>query len=54
MGSLALADKFAVFPLPAYKVSKATLNALTVQWAQALAGDGFVVISLNPGVCILI
>ncbi|KAL2829523.1 short-chain dehydrogenase-like protein [Aspergillus cavernicola] len=49
MGSLALAEMFSIFPLPAYKVSKAALNALTIQWAQALSGEGFVVTSINPG-----
>lgn len=52
MGSLALAEPFSTFPLPAYKVSKAALNALTVQWSQALSGEGFVVRSINPGVSI--
>lgn len=50
MGSLTLAEPFGIFPLPAYKVSKAALNALTIQWAQALSGEGFVVTSINPGV----
>jgi NAD(P)-dependent dehydrogenase (short-subunit alcohol dehydrogenase family) len=52
MGSMAMADKFSAFPLPAYKISKAALNALTVQWSQALEGEGFVVVSLNPGVSV--
>jgi NAD(P)-dependent dehydrogenase (short-subunit alcohol dehydrogenase family) len=50
MGSLALAEPFKVFPLLAYKVSKAGLNALTIQWAQALSDEAFVVTSINPGV----
>lgn len=50
MGSLTLAEPFSIFPLPAYKVSKAALNSLTIQWAQALSGEGFVVTSINPGV----
>lgn len=50
MGSLTMAEKFSGFPLPAYKISKAALNALTVQWAHALAKEDFVVVSLNPGV----
>ncbi|KFY42559.1 hypothetical protein V494_02359 [Pseudogymnoascus sp. VKM F-4513 (FW-928)] len=49
MGSLSLAEPFGIFPLPAYKVSKAALNALTVQWALALASEGFVVSGINPG-----
>ena len=51
MGSLAMAEKFSIYPLPGYKVSKAALNALTIQWAQALATEDFVVMALNPGVC---
>ncbi|KFY42393.1 hypothetical protein V494_02444 [Pseudogymnoascus sp. VKM F-4513 (FW-928)] len=49
MGSLTLAEPFGVYPLPAYKISKAALNALTVQWALALSGEGFVVTAINPG-----
>jgi NAD(P)-dependent dehydrogenase (short-subunit alcohol dehydrogenase family) len=41
MGSSALAEPFSIFSLPAYKISKAALNAFTIQWAQALAGEGF-------------
>ena len=52
MGSLALAEPFGIFPLPAYKVSKAALNALTIQWAQGLSAEGFVVVSVNSGVMI--
>lgn len=50
MGSLTMAEPFGIFPLPAYKISKAALNALTVQWAQALSSEGFVVTGINPGV----
>jgi NAD(P)-dependent dehydrogenase (short-subunit alcohol dehydrogenase family) len=52
MGSLTLSEPFSAFPLPAYKVSKAALNALTVQWAHALSAEKFVVASINPGVSI--
>lgn len=50
MGSQALSEKFSAYPFITYKVSKVALNALTIQWAQALASEGFVVIALNPGV----
>jgi len=50
MGSLAMTELFSLYPLPAYKVSKAALNALTIQWAQALVAEHFVVASVNPGV----
>jgi NAD(P)-dependent dehydrogenase (short-subunit alcohol dehydrogenase family) len=52
MGSLTLAEHFSIFPLPAYKISKAALNALTIQWAHALSGEGFVVTAINPGVSV--
>lgn len=54
MGSLTLAGPFGVYPLPAYKISKAALNALTVQWALALSSEGFVVTAINPGVSLSI
>jgi len=50
MGSFTLAEAFSKFPLPVYKVSKTALNALTIQWAEALSSEGFVVTSINPGV----
>jgi NAD(P)-dependent dehydrogenase (short-subunit alcohol dehydrogenase family) len=37
-------------PTPAYKVSKAALNMLTVQWAESLENDGFTVLAVCPGV----
>jgi NAD(P)-dependent dehydrogenase (short-subunit alcohol dehydrogenase family) len=37
-------------PTPAYKVSKAALNMLTVQWAESLEKDGFTVLAVCPGV----
>ncbi|RYO28231.1 hypothetical protein AA0113_g3479 [Alternaria arborescens] len=36
-------------PTPAYKVSKAALNMLTVQWAESLEKDGFTVLAICPG-----
>lgn len=50
LGSNTLAPKVAAYPLPAYKISKAALNALTVQYALALQKEGFVVVAINPGV----
>ncbi|KAG9785204.1 hypothetical protein ABEF93_007057 [Exophiala dermatitidis] len=49
LGSMTLAKYFPVQPAPAYKVSKAALNMLTVQWALALANEGFTVIAVSPG-----
>lgn len=35
---------------PAYKVTKAALNMLTVQYAQDLEEEGFTVLAITPGV----
>lgn len=35
---------------PAYKISKAALNALTVQYALSYEGEGFTILAVNPGV----
>lgn len=45
-----MADTFQLLPSPAYKISKAALNMLTVQYAQQYAGDGFIFIGVSPGV----
>ena len=37
-------------PVPAYKVSKAALNMLTVQWALEYKDRGFTFMSISPGV----
>lgn len=37
-------------PTPAYKISKAALNALTVQYALSYQDEGFIFIALCPGV----
>ncbi|BDD55990.1 hypothetical protein MAP00_001470 [Monascus purpureus] len=49
LGSITLASKFQLFPVPAYKVSKAALNMLTVQYALALEDEGFTVFTISPG-----
>ncbi|KAK5048666.1 hypothetical protein LTR84_005757 [Exophiala bonariae] len=49
LGSIAHAPKFAGFPVSTYKVSKAAVNALTVQWSLELEKEGFTVISAHPG-----
>ncbi|KAL1620767.1 hypothetical protein SLS56_009537 [Neofusicoccum ribis] len=36
-------------PVPAYMVSKAALNMLTVQWSLTLESEGFTVVALSPG-----
>ncbi|KAL6714732.1 hypothetical protein ACLMJK_008157 [Lecanora helva] len=49
LGSISYAPNFAFAPLPAYKVTKAALNMLTVQYAQELAKDGFTILAVSPG-----
>jgi NAD(P)-dependent dehydrogenase (short-subunit alcohol dehydrogenase family) len=48
---MALTSKFS-FPTPAYKISKAVLDMLTVQYALAFAKEGFTFVALFPGVSI--
>lgn len=50
MGSMAMSAFFKHQPTPAYKVSKAALNMLTVQYSEALEVEGFTVVALCPGV----
>ncbi|KAF9238165.1 hypothetical protein DTO027I6_7872 [Penicillium roqueforti] len=49
LGSMAMADAFRPLPSPAYKISKAALNMLTVQYAQQYAADGFTFLAISPG-----
>ncbi|KAK4937645.1 hypothetical protein LTR10_021791 [Elasticomyces elasticus] len=39
----------APYPTSTYKVSKAAVNMLTVQWALDLAKEDFTIISAHPG-----
>lgn len=50
LGSIGLAGNFAAMPAPEYKITKAALNMLTVQYAQACAKEGFTIFSISPGV----
>ena len=52
VGSITLAPKYTVFNTPAYKVSKAALNMLAVQYALYFKDDGFMVVSISPGVSV--
>jgi NAD(P)-dependent dehydrogenase (short-subunit alcohol dehydrogenase family) len=45
-----MADAFRLLPSPAYKISKAALNMLTVQYAKEYADDGFTFLGISPGV----
>lgn len=38
---------------PAYKISKAALNALTVQYAMSYKDEGFIFLAVSPGVSYL-
>ncbi|KAF2136705.1 uncharacterized protein K452DRAFT_292218 [Aplosporella prunicola CBS 121167] len=49
MGSIEKAPVYNLVPTPAYKISKAALNMLTVQYSLAYADKGFTVISISPG-----
>lgn len=49
MGSITLAAAAAALPAPAYKISKAAMNALTVQYALEYEKEGFSFIALCPG-----
>lgn len=45
-----MAPIFKGYSCYAYNISKAALNMLTVQYAQDLEAEGFIFISLSPGV----
>ncbi|KAJ4260536.1 hypothetical protein NW762_007277 [Fusarium torreyae] len=49
IGSIEWAPKYMITPTPAYKVSKAALNMLTVQWAHSFSKEGFTIVALSPG-----
>jgi len=49
MSSMAWAAKFMFQDTPAYKISKAALNALTVQYSLYHKEEGFIISACNPG-----
>ncbi|KAH7360167.1 short chain dehydrogenase reductase [Rhexocercosporidium sp. MPI-PUGE-AT-0058] len=49
LGSFGLAPQYTLSPAPAYKISKAALNMLTVQYAMDYAEKGFTIFALSPG-----
>lgn len=49
LGSFTMAKEFAAIPVAAYKISKAALNMLTLQYALELANGGFIVMAISPG-----
>lgn len=50
LGSIAMAEGYLQSTSVAYKVSKAALNMLTVQYAFQLGKQGFTVFCISPGV----
>ncbi|TPR04689.1 Meiotically up-regulated protein [Aspergillus niger] len=48
-GSMTSARAVSYAPCPAYKISKAALNALTVQYALSYEEEGFIFLSVSPG-----
>ncbi|KAK3720845.1 hypothetical protein LTR37_003508 [Vermiconidia calcicola] len=49
LGSIAYSPTYAMMPIPAYKISKAALDMLTVQYAHELGKDGFTFLAVTPG-----
>ncbi|EEA22646.1 hypothetical protein TMatcc_001486 [Talaromyces marneffei ATCC 18224] len=49
LGSIGWSHKSDIASVPAYKVSKAALNMLTVQYASELAAQNFTVFAISPG-----
>lgn len=47
-----MAKVYAQGRCPAYKISKAALNMLTVQYAQDYAAEGYTFLAVSPGVSI--
>ncbi|KAL7934698.1 hypothetical protein V8C35DRAFT_301609 [Trichoderma chlorosporum] len=48
-GSIAWSDRYAFSPQYAYKVSKAAMNMLAVQYAIAYEKDKFTILTVSPG-----
>ncbi|PYI33555.1 short chain oxidoreductase [Aspergillus indologenus CBS 114.80] len=48
-GSIARASRSARAAAPAYKITKAALSMLTVQYAQSFAREGFIFMIISPG-----
>jgi len=49
MGSISMSDRFHQGSAPAYKISKAALNMLTVQYSYDLGKEGYIVFAISPG-----
>ncbi|PMD19907.1 putative short chain oxidoreductase [Hyaloscypha hepaticicola] len=49
LGSISRAKDYNFSPTPAYKISKAAMNMLTVQYALGYADQGFTIFVISPG-----
>ncbi|KAK7976532.1 hypothetical protein PG989_014995 [Apiospora arundinis] len=49
VSSFAYQDVFGRVPAPAYKVTKAALNMLTLQWGREYRNKGFTIFGVSPG-----
>jgi NAD(P)-dependent dehydrogenase (short-subunit alcohol dehydrogenase family) len=49
VGTFGMAPIHRAIPAVSYKISKAALNMLTLQYAFALEGEGFTVVGVSPG-----
>jgi NAD(P)-dependent dehydrogenase (short-subunit alcohol dehydrogenase family) len=49
LASMTNKDYFAAAPFPSYKVSKAAVNMLTLQYSMELGPKGFIVFAVTPG-----
>ncbi|KAL4815052.1 hypothetical protein BDW67DRAFT_186102 [Aspergillus spinulosporus] len=49
LGSITLGPQFLSSPAHAYKISKAAMNMMTVQYALQYADEGFTVFAVSPG-----
>lgn len=47
---MTMAREVGYAPCPAYKISKAALNALMVQYALSYGDEGFAFLTVSPGV----
>ncbi|KAK8084690.1 hypothetical protein PG997_005961 [Apiospora hydei] len=51
VSSFAYQDVFVRLPAPAYKITKAALNMLTLQWGMEYRDKGFTIFGVSPGWC---
>lgn len=49
LGSIGKSATYSAVPTPAYKITKAALNMLTVQYSLAFADQGFTFVAITPG-----